>query len=115
MFTSNFAKNSNNPDAVSISAGKPKWFKGKTYPDLYPPWDIVKRYKAGEIDNKIYTKIYNKEVLRKLYPHEVYEDLGPNAVLLCWCGVDAFCHRKLVAKWLRLAGYDIEELVDKRM
>jgi len=41
----------------------------------------------------------------------VYEELGENAVLLCW-EKDGFCHRHLVADWLQeKLGIEIKEYV----
>lgn len=109
------------PDAVSIAGGVPKWYFGRQYKNLAPLYWFFKEYKeslstleynagvgklcpelAAEkklIIQQKYTDRYNKEVLGKLDPYQVYEDLGENAVLLCWEPPSKFCHRKLVAKW----------------
>ena len=36
-------------------------------------------------------------LLRGLDPHQLYDELGENAVLLCFCKVGCRCHRRLVA------------------
>jgi hypothetical protein len=44
--------------------------------------------------------MYYKYVLNKLDPWKVYNDLGPDAVLLCHETFDKDCHRFIVAFWL---------------
>lgn len=43
-------------------------------------------------------------LLAKLDPQKTYDELsalgGPDAVLLCWEGFNARCHRRWVAEWL---------------
>ena len=78
-----------------------KFWTGETYPKLFPPTEIIK------IENEeLYTKLYYEKVLSKLAPKQVYAELGEKAVLLCYESWDsikndkAFCHRRIVAKWL---------------
>jgi len=100
MNTSYFAKSSKNPDAISIALSSPKWYAGKEYKKLAPPYWLLKKVKEDH-DEAYYTEQYQKEVLDKLDPKTVFEELGENAVLLCWEAPNRFCHRKLVAKWLQ--------------
>jgi len=44
-------------------------------------------------------KAYRK-LLESLDAKQVAEDLGPNAILLCWESFNVRCHRRLVAEWL---------------
>lgn len=46
MFTSYFAKNANNKNAVSISGKCPEWYKGKEYKKLAPKFWFFAKYKA---------------------------------------------------------------------
>lgn len=94
MQTSCFAKTKNHQRAVSIARSSPRWFKGRRYMQLAPPWSLVKME-----DEKEYTKEYRK-ILDKLDPAMVLEDLGEGAILLCWEKAGEFCHRRLVAEWL---------------
>lgn len=82
-------------EPIAISRGVPEFFNGKSYPSLAPPWDLVK-----EKDKKIFADRYKKEVLEKLNPEKIFQDLGENAVLLCWEKDEKHCHRRLVALWL---------------
>ncbi len=102
MQTSYFAKHRNKPHGVCIAAGPPPGFKGRTYLKLAPKKWFLYRYKKDN-NEKAYIKAYEKEVLDKLDPQEVYNDLGNNAVLLCWEGSGKFCHRHLVSTWLNKA------------
>ena len=100
MNTSYFAKSSTHPEAVSIAAKAPKGYKGREYKALAPKYWFFKKYKEDG-DSVFYTEQYRKEVLDQLDPKKVYEELGENAVLLCWEGKGKFCHRRLVADWFK--------------
>ena len=56
-----------------------KFWKGFEYKKLAPPADIIKIE-----DEELYTRLYNKRVLNKLNPQEMYNELGENSVLLCY-------------------------------
>jgi len=100
MQTSYFAVSSEHPKAVSIAARAPRWFKGREYKKLAPKYWFFKKYKEDG-DAEFYTEQYQKEVLDKLDPQTVFNELGEDAVLLCWEGKDLFCHRRLVADWFK--------------
>ena len=85
-------------NAVSIALSKPQWYKCREYKKLAPNWDLLNKYKKDK-DEKYYIEHYYKDVLDKLNPQQVYDELGEDAVLLCW-EKSGFCHRFLVAKWL---------------
>lgn len=97
MNTSYFASNLwRNRNAVAISRGVPPWFNGRTYEPLAPyRWMIDM---AGEPEK--YTQVYTEQILSKLDPRKTLDELGEDAVLLCWEGPEMFCHRHLVADWL---------------
>lgn len=99
MNTSYFAKSSKHPNAVSIAGKAPFGFKGRIYKELAPKYSFFAQYKIDG-DEQAYTKAYNDEVLSKLDPNKVLEELGKDSVILCWEGKDKFCHRHLVASWL---------------
>ena len=98
MKTSYFAKYKG-ADGVNIAIKSAPGFKGESYPALYPKWSFLKKYKQDG-DKDAYTKEYYKQVLSKLDPVEVYEDLKEKT-LLCWEKPGSFCHRRLVARWLQ--------------
>ena len=111
--TSNFANSRNLPcGAISISQGRPRFYKGAEYPPLFPPWQLIRNYKEGKIRTDTFIRKYMNQ-LNKLNPHEVVRDLlkiSPTPVLLCWCHKDVFCHRRVVSRWLREAGYTVKEI-----
>lgn len=89
-----------------------KFWTGEEYKKLAPPAEIIKIK-----DEELYTKLYCEKVLSKLNPRQVFEELGDNAVLLCyekWTDIangKTFCHRRIVAKWLEdNLGIKIDEL-----
>ena len=48
--------------------------------------------------SKDYDRLY-REILSKLDPQKVANDLGPDAILLCFEKFNDRCHRRLVAEW----------------
>ncbi len=89
---------------VSIALKTPEWFRGLRYPALAPREDML------HMEEGDYRREY-QAILDKLDPRQVYEDLGPNAILLCWEQPGAFCHRRLVAEWLEEhLGVEVPEL-----
>lgn len=94
---------------VAITAYPPKWWKGDVYSKLAPTKEILFDYKNGLISEEEYTKRYREEVLDKLNPEEVYQELcdmvkerGYKEVcLVCFESSDKFCHRHIIAAWLR--------------
>ena len=101
LFTSNYARNGNHPDAVSISVTVPRWYPQlEHYPDLAPTWAIVKDYKDKRTNIKQYTTQYLDLLQsRNVSPLKVAEDLH-GRIMLCYEKPTDFCHRHLVAFWL---------------
>ena len=106
MHTSHFWRfyHENDPRLVSIALKSPEWFKGREYPALAPRLDML------PMEEEEYRREY-QAILDRLDPRQVYEDLGPESILLCWEPPGRFCHRRLVAEWLEKAlGVQIPEL-----
>lgn len=98
MHTSYFAKY-RGIDGVNNAIKPAPGFNGPSYPDLFPKWKFLKQYK--EDGNKYaYTKAYYDEILSKLDPQKVLNDLE-GKTFLCWERSGEFCHRRLVAEWLQ--------------
>lgn len=109
MYTSYYALCGNHPNAVSIAGKCPIGYKGREYKILAPKYWFFKKYKEDG-DSKFYIEQYYKEVLDKLDPQIVFAELGENAILLCYEKPGDFCHRRLVAEWLKCKlGVRIEE------
>jgi len=50
-------------------------------------------------DPELFNSEYRKQ-LATLDPRQVAEDLGSDAILLCWESFNVRCHRRRVAEWL---------------
>lgn len=91
---------------ISISRWSPQWYFGKSYLTLAPPGEIVLAAKAGKLDQDDYEFLYKKNVLNRLDPNVVQQELlalGQNPVLLCYEDLSKpgeWCHRRMVAAWL---------------
>jgi deoxycytidylate deaminase len=112
MKTSYFANRvaAADPHAVAICRGVPRWFKGRIYDPLRPSWKLLQEAKDGTISHEDYERCYRAEVLAALDPARVRQELGDDAILLCWERPDAPCHRRLVARWLEEAlGLEVPE------
>jgi uncharacterized protein (DUF488 family) len=110
METSYFAKSGRHPNAVSIAVGCPPGFQGRQYRVLAPKYWFFAKYKKDH-DEVFYTEQYQKEVLSVLDPKVVFEELGEDAILICWEKSGKFCHRRLVADWLeKNLGIQVPEL-----
>jgi len=110
MFTSYFAKASDDPNAVAISRGTPTNYSGRVYMPLAPPWELINLYKINE-DEEIYRNHYQHLILNNLDPLMTYKELGEDAILLCWEGRNKFCHRRIVADWFeRELNIEVPEL-----
>ena len=105
MKTSYFA----NPDIlekdlklVSIARKIPTWFTKDIliYQPLCPSWKLVMDYKSKKINEQEYTERYYYEILSNLDAARTYQELGEDAILLCYEKAGQFCHRHLVGKWL---------------
>ena len=86
-----------------------RWIPGdlrrRRYVALAPPEDLLEAYKAGWTTWDKFAAAYQREVLDRLDPLAVIEDLSAmapeGAVLMCYCkGDDGRCHRLLVSQWL---------------
>ena len=116
IYTSYFAKLKSLPDnivPISICGKAPDCYKGLQYKKLAPKYDFFKKWKETH-DNDYYIKCFNEQVLDKLDAMSVYQELcslakSDDIALICYEKPSDFCHRHLVANWLREQGFDIEE------
>ena len=116
MYTSYFANLRRLPKdiiPISICAKPPNWYRGARYGRLAPPYDVLMNYKRDG-DSKKYVREYRKRVLNALNPDSVIDELfrisgGKSFAMLCYEKPDDFCHRRVVAEWLRENGFDVEE------
>ena len=110
IFTSNFKIAGRLPQAVAISRGIPRGWQGRRCKALAPPRDLIKI-----MEPERFIPLYRAQVLDKLDPMKVIRDLGgDNFIFLCWEPPGEFCHRRVVAAWMRKqTGVLIEELNTK--
>lgn len=109
IYTSYFAKASTIKDAyrVSISLFIPKGiYVNEQAIILAPTWDILNQYKRN-YDTSVYTKAYLKllqdrhEEVSKLINHLEEISKDKLVLLLCWEGPNKFCHRHILADYLK--------------
>jgi len=96
--TSYFAKYKQ-PNGISIAFKQPDWFRGESFPSLYPPSWLVHEYKSGIRSQAQYAELYHRFILAKYEASEIVKQLDGKA-LLCWEKADTFCHRRIVAEWI---------------
>lgn len=91
--------------AISIAIGKPRYIKlEKEIKELAPTWGLLQDFRNNKINEAQYIERFNKQ-LSRLDPADIYERIkilaGDNeAVIMCHCNKQSFCHRHLVAEWL---------------
>lgn len=107
IYTSDFKsiKGCEELQTVSLSRYPPIWYEGFSYPDFFPPEDIVTLFRNHEITSLEYTTVFVDRILSKLNPQVVIKDLldlapGKDIILCCWGRPDEYCHRHLVASWI---------------
>lgn len=121
IYTSYFAKLKSLPDnivPISICGKAPDWYKGLQYKKLAPKYDFFMEWKKSH-DNDYYIKCFNEQVLDKLDILTVIRNLidltisvgqtNKSICLICYEKPSDFCHRHLVAEWLRQNGFECEE------
>ncbi len=110
IFTSNFKIAGHLPQAVAISRGVPRGWQGRVYKALAPSWNLVKI-----ADQTQFIQLYKAQVLDKLDARQVLRELGgDDFILLCWEPPGEFCHRLVVAAWLKKElGLKVPELNPK--
>lgn len=95
---------------VSIAAKAPSWYKGLEYKKLAPKWEFFNEWKNGSHkgDNDYYIQHFKDEVLAPLKPEDAIRELSELAgvephkiILICYEKPGDFCHRHLVADWLK--------------
>lgn len=100
---------------VSISRFPPRGFRGYKCFEFAPSVRLLKEYKEG-LRNDHYAYRYERDVLKKIDVHRVFEGLarmacGRDIVLCCFEPALQFCHRRILAHYVeRVWGYSIEEL-----
>ena len=122
IYTTYFAKLKKLPEniiPIAICGKVPAGYKGLSYRAVAPKYDFFMQWKATG-DNDYYIKCFKEQVLDTLNPARVVAELYYQAgrapcscdiALVCYEKPTDFCHRHLVAEWLREHGYECEEFV----
>jgi hypothetical protein len=110
MKTSNF-KIYRGDKGVAFCLYPPMDWTGARFPALEPPRKLFFARKAEQITQEEFEKGYKEEILSKLDPEIIYNQLK-DYVLLCWEPAifdqkgnvinsgKGFCHRHLVSQWI---------------
>lgn len=99
---------------ISIARKAPNGWRGVEYKRLAPSWEILNNWKR-EPDEKCYVRDFCAQILDKLYPPSVVREIlrmcpeGMEPCLICYEKPEDFCHRHIVAGWLRDSGYIVKE------
>ena len=111
IFTSNFEIAGRLAQAVAISRGIPRGWQGRRCKALAPPRDLIKI-----MEPERFIPLYRAQVLDLLEPMKMIRDLGgDNFIMLCFEPPGEFCHRRVVAAWMRKhTGVLVEEFNPKR-
>lgn len=97
---------------ISIAGYAPNYYKGIQFKTLAPKYDWWKEWHDKHLSNDWYKEKYQETVLNKLNPKVIANRLqafGKDVILLCYERPGEFCHRRLVADWLRLSGTPVCE------
>lgn len=139
IYTSYFAKLKKMPASfhpVGITLYPPKWYDGPNYRGLAPTKSTLFSYKSNdEHDEKRYTESFLKETIGNKDPKQeiekvvsllsteaqeriregdtpIWENPNEHLVLMCFEKTGDFCHRNIVANWMREHGIPVREATD---
>lgn len=106
---------------LAVSSGLPNWYKGGRYKKLAPSYHLIQMLKscqqatitAEDIDK--FARAYIEEVLSKLDPIEVYNELtaignGRPIVLLSHEASNEYSIRYVIKVWFEQAGIECVEI-----
>ncbi len=69
-----------------------------------PTWDMVKRFKSGELNEEDFTSLYKKLMEESIHNNHM-DWLGliqkQEATIACYCREEWFCHRYLLAEIIK--------------
>ena len=97
---------------MSVAGKTPKSFNGIKLRCFMPKFWFFQKWKNGEISNDEYVEIFKKEVLDHINKESIKNFLSSDKdlFLLCYEKSDDFCHRHIVADWIRNElGLDVRE------
>ena len=106
---------------IAICGKRPYWYEDSgrpSYPALAPKIGFFTDWKNGLLADAGYVREFDRQVLQRLDPKKVFEDLcaiypgvrESEITLLCYEAPGKFCHRHLVSAWLTANGFPCKEL-----
>lgn len=115
IYTSYFANLRNVPSSIepiAISLFVPNFYNGKRAIDLAPSKEILNSYKAGEINESEYKKMYLDLLESRIVSIEDWLSYFEqhSVVLVCYEGKDKFCHRHILGELLEGLGFEVMEI-----
>jgi len=95
----------------SIARITPKWFDGERMEDLAPSYNLLNAYKRG-MDEITFSRKYLGEINQILDMDVIRRiaDSKERIVLLCYERSEDFCHRHILAEFLRRRGISVREV-----
>ena len=116
IYTSYFSSKKYKPEEGVSIARWCKFWTGLRFEALAPSTELISWWKSLSPEaqettaaKQHYTSLYRAQ-LYKLNPAEVATILE-GKTLLCFEKTEDFCHRHIVAQWLRDAGFECEEIL----
>lgn len=109
FYTSYYSKCKVGDNRLAISQGVPAWYTGRRSKILAPDWKLVMDLKNNNISEEAFTEKYVAQ-LESIGILAVENVLHDGDVLLCWEASNKFCHRHILAEWLREHGHTVSEL-----
>jgi len=103
IYTSNYARNSNNPKAIGISFVIPEWYNGATLPKLAPMQAMIntfKRKKDSYMERQFSQRYISLLRSRDIKAESLLEEIPDGSILLCYESPGEFCHRRVLAEWI---------------
>ena len=106
VYTSYFANSKKLAQAgikvIGVALYPPKWFYGMSIKQVAPTASILF---AKNQTHEQYTERYKREVLARLNPQQILENIriaaqGHDVTLCCFEKPGDFCHRHILAEWL---------------
>lgn len=116
IYTGYYQKRSEyNGIKVAISRTLPIGWMSLVYQSFAPSYKLLTSYREHRINKEDFENLYLNEI-NKLNKKEVYEYFNEllqydNIVLLCYERPYQFCHRHILAKWLKEQfNWDVQEM-----
>ena len=95
---------------VSISNSQPRGCSFPTLEPLVPPWDLVSRYKNGEVSWDVFESAYTAHLDQ--LPQSIWDDFRNfkgDMLMACWEAPAKNCHRHILREYMNKRGIPVKE------